>query len=234
MLLDPHLIIEAHLPSVCPLSLVEKVIIKKSDYAKLSSEAKKKLKSLYVEGETLIFGDEDDDVKHLALASQHLILDEARMGKYDRGFAFTLEAEFGNDHVLPLAFENPGKGTIEFRVRGQGFRIGILNESDPLVETNSSEAIIFGIDTMDRGLKTSFYHGYKTQPKYVEDDFLWGCDLDAFIYFIVEYEAGKGVRITNRANQRVITYRDDSTTKLSYVSVSCWRDSVAFKAFFIH
>lgn len=232
MIADPHLAIEAHLPSICPLSLVDKVIIKKSDFSKLSRESKAKLKELFIEGETLLFGPEDDE-KLLALASKYLVLDEAPKGKYERGFAFTLEAEFGTDHVLPLAFETPGKGWIEFRVRGQGFRIAILEDQSPLVESNSSEAIIFGIDTLNQGLKTHFFHGYKTQPRYTEEDFLWGCDLDAFIYLTVEYEAGKGLRITNKANKRVITYRDSSTTKLAFVSVSCWRDAVAFKSFFI-
>lgn len=220
------------MPSICPLSLVDKVVISKSDFKALSSEAKKKLKERFIEGETLLIAP-DNEEEILQLASKHLVMEEKPKGKYERGFAFTLEAEFGNDHVLPLAFMEPGKGKIEFRVRGQGFRVAILEESDPLVESNSQNAIIFGIESFDNGLKTVFFHGYKTAPRYVEEDFLWGCDLDAFVYLVLEYEAGKGLRVTNKANQRVITYKDSSTVKLSFVSVSCWREAVAFKSFFI-
>lgn len=232
MNVDPHFAIEGHLPSICPLSLVDKVIIKKSDFSKLTSESQEKLKELFVEGESLLIGPDDDEAI-LALASKYLVMEEAPQGKFERGFAFTLEAEFGIDHVLPLAFETPGKGRIDFRVRGQGFRIALLEDQKPLIESNSSEAIIFGIDTLNQGLKTKFFHGYKTQARYTEEDFLWGCDLDAFVHISIEYEAGNGLTVTNKANKRVIKYRDDSTTKLAFVSVSCWRDAVAFKSFFI-
>lgn len=232
MIADPHLVIEAHLPSICPLSLVEKVIIKKSDFNKLSRDSRKKLKTLFVEGDSLLFG-EEDNAKFLSFVSKYLVMDEVPKGKFERGFTFTLEAEFGNDHVLPLAFENPGKGRISFRVRGQGFRIAILDEAKPLTESNSPDAIIFGIETLERDLKTRFFHGYGTQARYVEEDFLWGCDLDAYVHIIVDYEAGVGLTVTNTANQRFIKYRDNSTKKLSFVSVSCWKDAVSFKSFFI-
>ena len=230
---DPHELIEGHLPSVCPLSMVEAVVISKEDLKALGREARKKLKERFAKGSTLFVCKSGDKREVLEVASRLATRAEAPEEGLEAGLYFTLEAEFGNDHVLPLAFESAGSGVVTFRARGQEFQIALLAENRPLTETNSQDAVLVRVGPLSKGLKVTFHRGDKTPPRLVASDMLWGCDLDAYIHFKIAYTAGQGVQLTNYANGQSVFYSDPSAAGLRFVSVSCWKKAVSFKGFFL-